>query len=39
MGRAEGEKGGDQWRLTDELWQHWPAGAGVEEQNATRVAN
>lgn len=25
MGRAEGEKGGDQWRLTDELRLQWPA--------------
>lgn len=24
MGRAEGEKGGDQWSLTDELWLQWP---------------
>lgn len=39
MGRAEGEKGGDQWRSTDELWLQWPAGAEVQEQNVTRVAN
>lgn len=36
MGRAEGEKGGDQWRFTD---LQWPARAEVQEQNVTRVAN